>query len=38
MLIIDDIYKFIFFSDLSILHSIKVNIDILSYYYNCKCM
>jgi len=26
------------YSDLYILQTIKVDIDILSYYYNCKCM
>jgi len=26
------------YSDLYILQSIKVNVDILNYYYNCKCM
>jgi len=33
-----EIYKFILHSDLYILQSLKLNIDILSYYYNCKYM
>jgi len=33
-----EIYKFILRIQTYILQSVKVNIDILSYYYNCKCM